>query len=128
MNSASGASEELQAPDIAANTTPTRALSARLRVQVGGVISWQIYCVAIYQRMRPLYSPVLLAFAALAGCNDRARDKTDTMSGGEVATLDSAAGQTTVASDSAGYPVIRALYLNRFAIQSMRKFRYLLSI
>src|SRR5688500_13919705 len=70
------------------------------------------------------------------------------MSGGEVATLDSAAGQTridakgvapssaddhivgqsTVASDSAGYPVIRALYLNRFAIQSMRKFRYLLSI
>lgn len=76
--------------------------------------------------------PLAVLFAALGaftpGCRERAADKTDTVSGGEVAVLDSTAGRSTAAGDSGDYPVVRALYLNRFAIQSMRKFRYLLGI
>ena len=78
--------------------------------------------------MRRLFLSVLFASAGVAGCGDGPGEKTDTVSGGDVAVLDSAAGQSTAANDSADYPVVRALYLNRFAIQSMRKFRYLLAL
>lgn len=57
----------------------------------------------------------------LAACADRGSNQT--VSGGEVAQ-----SQVSTAQDSADYPVVRALYLNRFAAQSMRKFRYLLAI
>ena len=57
------------------------------------------------------------------GCGDRQPARIDTVSDGEVAQLQGPATQ-----DSNSYPVIRALYLNRFAAQNMRKFRYLLSI
>lgn len=61
--------------------------------------------------------------ATAFGCGERKPARTDTVSGGEVAQF-----QTPAAKDTNGYPVIRALYLNRFAAQNMRKFRYLLSI
>ena len=52
------------------------------------------------------------------------------MSSGDVAPLHAQAGHTTAVarSDSGDYPAVRALYLNRFAAQSMKKFRYLLAI
>lgn len=79
--------------------------------------------------MRRLFLSVLFASAGVAGCGDGAGENTDTVSGGDVAVLEtSAAGQSTAATDSGDYPVVRALYLNRFAIQSMRKFRYLLAL
>ena len=78
--------------------------------------------------MRRLLLPVLFAAAGVAGCGDRVNEKTDTVSGGDVAVPDRAAAQSAPANDSAAYPVVRALYLNRFAIQSMRKFRYLLAL
>jgi hypothetical protein len=78
--------------------------------------------------MRRLHWGGALLFAATGmtalGCGERSSARTtDTVSGGEVVTL-----QKPAAQDSADYPVVRALYLNRFAAQSMRKFRYLLSI
>ena len=74
--------------------------------------------------MRRLSVAVLFAAGAAAiGCGDRAPRKTDTISGGEVAPA-----RQSVRNDSGDYPVVRALYLNRFATQSMRKFRYLLAI
>ena len=75
--------------------------------------------------MRRFQKVVLIAAGAAAalGCGERQPKRTDTVSGGEVAQL-----QAPAAQDTNGYPVIRALYLNRFAAQNMRKFRYLLSI
>lgn len=78
--------------------------------------------------MRRLHWAVLFA-ASLAGCSERAPEKkTDTVSGGEVAPAQGSSTGTVARNDSGDYPVVRALYLNRFATQSMRKFRYLLAL
>lgn len=81
--------------------------------------------------MRRLHWAVLFAATPvlLGGCGDRSSEKkTDTVSGGEVAALQAPATQPVAGNDSGDYPVVRALYLNRFAAQSMRKFRYLLAL
>lgn len=66
-----------------------------------------------------------VALAAFAGCTSEraARDTT------AADTPQSSAGDVTrTRSDTSGYPVIRGLYLNRFAPQSARKMRRMLQI
>jgi hypothetical protein len=78
----------------------------------------------IHATMRRLALSFL--FSLLAACRSgepdtRAAASAETISGGEVA------GKQT-AADSGGYPVVRALYLNRFAAQNGPKFRRLLAL
>jgi hypothetical protein len=70
---------------------------------------------------------VLIGCLVLLGCtgDGRAEGARVTTSSGNVAALP---GATTQAVDTGGYPVIRALYLNRFAPQSARKMRHLFAI
>jgi hypothetical protein len=78
--------------------------------------------VANLRNMRT-YVTLLLSLAVL-GCSDRRAEKTTvTTSPGAV----SSTPQETV-RDSGGYPVIRALYLNRFAPHSPRKMRRMFAI
>lgn len=66
--------------------------------------------------------PTLLVLAALAACGG---DRTRAVSAHVTTSAGSVAAATT---DTNGYPVIRGLYLNRFAAQSPRKMRRLLAI
>jgi hypothetical protein len=84
--------------------------------------------------MRPCIWVSGFAAIALTACGSDRRSNLprERASGGDVvAAADSDTGQggSTAARDTArGYPVIRALYLNRFAPQSQRKMRHLFSI
>jgi hypothetical protein len=75
----------------------------------------------------------LFAALALAACGSdhRTQAKKESASGGDVTAApgQSPAGQTAARQDTAAaHPVIRALYLNRFAPQSPRKMRHLFAI
>jgi hypothetical protein len=104
-----------------------------------GVIRWQIYCV-LESPMR-LPRPFVIAALALAACGDeRADSARDSASVSALADSPARAGSTsgTTTSVSGGqvaprrdtgdYPVIRALYLNRFAAQSSRKMNRMLAV
>ena len=71
-------------------------------------------------------------FVTACGSDRDAERRDESAAGGDVVAAAEAGngqGATTTARDTAtGYPVIRALYLNRFAPQSQRKMRRLLAI
>jgi hypothetical protein len=82
---------------------------------------------------RPILVVLFASALAAAGCgDDRAKTAgsgTTTSVGLSDGDVDSTPQLATPPKDtSAGYPVVKALYLNRFAAQSARKVRYLLSI
>ena len=82
--------------------------------------------------MRRPVLPFLFVFVAACGAGpQKAADSTTSTSHGEVGSPAVAKpGQATqaVRDTSAGYPVVKALYLNRFAAQSGRKVKYLLAL
>ena len=74
--------------------------------------------------------------ACLVACADNRRqpDNTSALAAAPVAVapdssrVSVSAGSVVARQDTGGYPVIRALYLNRFAAQSARKMRHMLAI
>jgi hypothetical protein len=80
--------------------------------------------------MRLLRTPLLVACLAACGGD---RDRSDTLRAADTpqasARVNTSAGTVSkTRSDSNGYPIIRALYLNRFAPQSARKMRHLFAV
>jgi hypothetical protein len=84
---------------------------------------------------RPILVVLFAAASAAMACGDsRAKtagsDTTTSIgsSDGDVASTPQAATGAGAKDSSAGYPVVKALYLNRFAAQSGKKVRYLLAL
>ena len=68
-----------------------------------------------------------LCFLTLTACGDRHRQQ-DTTHTDSARVTSSGGSVTRKAADSSSYPVVRGLYLNRFAAQSPRKMRHLFAI